>query len=83
MICCRCKFTGISLTVQSPDANSRMIGERAVPIVGKTLEALGVWACCKINGMVATEFKQLIDGCVREMENLDLKLYIQMWVIQA
>ena len=44
----------------------------------QTLEALGVWACCRIHGMSMSDFTLLLDECLKEMENQSLRLYIQL-----
>ncbi|KAL1302170.1 hypothetical protein AAFC00_002601 [Neodothiora populina] len=60
---------------------SRYIGERVFDLMRGTLESLGLWACCRVHGMSAQSFTDLLDECVQEMSNADLHLYIQFYSV--
>ena len=64
--------------MQLIDARWRDIGVRMLSLVSKTLEALSLWPFEHVLGMAHLEVVDLVMQARREMNNLELRLYVPL-----
>ncbi|KAG9191644.1 hypothetical protein G6011_10378 [Alternaria panax] len=62
----------------SPDPAQASLGRDSVAVIGDLLESLGLWPFTSTLGFTAAEFDTLMEEVRRELQNVDLKLYIEM-----
>ena len=60
------------------DPVKAQIGRDSVSMVGDLLEALGIWPFTTDLGWTAAQFDQLMEEVRAELQNAELKLYIDM-----
>jgi hypothetical protein len=49
-------------------------------MVGDLLDSLGLWPFTQHLGWTASQFTELIDAIRIELQDVNLKLYVPMWV---
>ncbi|KAF5845435.1 hypothetical protein GGP41_003021 [Bipolaris sorokiniana] len=56
------------------------MGEEAIDVIGDLLESIGLWPFTAELGWTAAQFDHLMGEVREELENVELKLYMEMYV---
>lgn len=67
----------------SQDPEEANLGRESVTMIGSLLESLGTWPFTSELGWSVAQYDQLIEEVRAELENLDLKLYINIFIARG